>query len=315
VLLDPGWLAANADAFDLLHVHFGFEYYDPDRLREVCAALRRLGKPLVHTVHDLRNPNHASPELHDAGLAVWTAHADALVTLTPWAAAELRRRFDREALVLPHPHVVPIGELRRRQARARPASSHRFRVGVHFKSLRANMVGAPVLRAVLAGAAAVEGTQVVVNLHRDVLDPAGANHDPALVAAALEAARGPADLHIHDYCTDDELWAYLESVDAVVLPYRFGTHSGWMEAAKDLGTVVIAPTCGGYGDQGAQLLFDADEGAGVDSLSLAAAVRAAALAGRPDPIPAAVRDAERRAVAAAHARLYREVLDRVRVGA
>ena len=34
-----------------------------------------------------------------------------------------------------------------------------------------------------------------------------------------------------------------------MLPYRFGTHSGWLEACFDLGTAVIAPSCGFYGQQ------------------------------------------------------------------
>ena len=34
-----------------------------------------------------------------------------------------------------------------------------------------------------------------------------------------------------------------------VLPYRFGTHSGWLEACYDLGTAVVAPTCGFYAEQ------------------------------------------------------------------
>lgn len=34
-----------------------------------------------------------------------------------------------------------------------------------------------------------------------------------------------------------------------MLPYRFGTHSGWLEACFDLGTAVVAPSCGFYGEQ------------------------------------------------------------------
>ena len=34
-----------------------------------------------------------------------------------------------------------------------------------------------------------------------------------------------------------------------VLPYRFGTHSGWLEACVDLGTAVVAPSCGFYAEQ------------------------------------------------------------------
>ena len=49
---------------------------------------------------------------------------------------------------------------------------------------------------------------------------------------------------------DAELFAYLASLDVAVLPYRFGTHSGWLEACRDLGTTVVAPSCGYYADQG-----------------------------------------------------------------
>ena len=31
---------------------------------------------------------------------------------------------------------------------------------------------------------------------------------------------------------------------------KFGTHSGLLEACRDLGTAVVAPACGAYGDQG-----------------------------------------------------------------
>ena len=34
-----------------------------------------------------------------------------------------------------------------------------------------------------------------------------------------------------------------------MLPYRFGTHSGWLEACYDLGTPVLAPDCGFYAEQ------------------------------------------------------------------
>lgn len=313
--LDPDWLRRNADAFDLLHVHFGFEFYDPARLEAVADELGRLGKPLVYTAHDLRNPNHTSPDLHDAGLAVWMARADAIITLTQWAATRISIRYGRSATVLAHPHIVPLEELRRRQDRPRPRHADRARIGLHFKSLRANMAGSPALRGALDGIAARPGARLRIDLHCDVLDRDSDNHDRELVARSLEAAAaGAADLHVHNYFTDDELWDYFESVDAVVLPYRFGTHSGLLEAARDLGTGVIAPTCGAYGDQGATHLFGADD-TGIDEASLAEAVAAAVDAGRPPPVPARTRESERREVAAAHQGVYRSLLAGARRGA
>lgn len=52
-------------------------------------------------------------------------------------------------------------------------------------------------------------------------------------------------LELRPYGTDDDFEGYVRSVDVAVLPYRWGTHSGWAEACLDVGTQVVAPqrTC------------------------------------------------------------------------
>ena len=78
-------------------------------------------------------------------------------------------------------------------------------------------------------------------------------------SCATTPTAGLLDLRVHDYFTDDELWRYLSSLDVSVLPYRFGTHWGWLEACRDLGTAVIAPTCGYFADQAPVLSYQHDE--------------------------------------------------------
>ena len=64
-----------------------------------------------------------------------------MLLLTGAAAAVLRERWGVTATVLPHPHVVPPDWLRR------PRPDHDgFLVGVHAKSLRANLDPLPVVR-------------------------------------------------------------------------------------------------------------------------------------------------------------------------
>ena len=63
---------------------------------------------------------------------------------------------------------------------------------------------------------------------------------------------------MHDYFSDEDLWAYLASLDLSVLPYTFGTHSGWLEACRDLQTTVLAPSCGYYAEQGPVLSYTND---------------------------------------------------------
>jgi glycosyltransferase involved in cell wall biosynthesis len=308
--LDPSWWARVEEPPDLLHVHFGFEYYDPSQLEQLRQVLTGRGVPLVYTVHDLRNPNHASPDLHDGGLDVLLDRADELVTLTDWAAQQIRQRCGRRAAVLPHPHVADldrIGAARRRAA----IPTGRTRVGIHFKSLRANMVRAPLLDAAATVARAREDLTLEVHLHCDVVSPRGANHDAELVALACDLAdEGLVDLHVHPYLDHDDLLDLVERCDAYVLPYTFGTHSGLLELCKDLGTAVIAPSCGGYADQGAHHIFDSTEEHGFDPESFRETLNAACDAGAPEPADPIRRQRERATTAERYLRIYQAALGR-----
>jgi hypothetical protein len=305
--LDPAWVNANAESFDVLHVNFGFEFYPAEQLAQVCETLQRRGKGLLFTVHDLRNPNHDDPAAHARALDIWMRYAE-LVTLTDWAAERISQTWGRQATVIPHPHVIELDEMNALQA-ARPRHWDGFRIGVHFKSMRPNMAGPEVLEALLLAAGSAEDIRVRMHVHHDVLDPAHRNHDPVLTKMALDAATkadSVLDLHIHRYCSDAELWNFLLSVDSIVLPYRFGTHSGFLEACRDLGTGVVAPSCGGYQAQGAQQIFASDERDGVDQQSVIDAVIAARDQGRPAPLTESYRRIQQARVADA----YYDVLQR-----
>ncbi len=304
--LDPGWIDANADRFDVFHVHFGFDAVTPPTLRDVCLALRRHGRPLVYTAHDLRNPHHRDAALHREQIAVWTAHADAVLTLTHGAAAELRERWDVAPIVVEHPHVVPLDEIAWRRER-RPPRPRVPRVGLHLKSLRPNMAALPVLD-VLGRLPDVVRCEVLVNVHRDVVDPNGAKHDPAVVGrlATLERA-GRIRLRVHDYYDAAAFLDYLAALDVSVLPYRFGTHSDWLEACRDLAVATVASDCGYYGEQGATATYVCNE---IDGLRPDTLIRAVDLALRDTsrPVSVSARRAQRARVARVHADLYRALV-------
>ena len=312
-MLDPDWVRAHADDFDIFHIHFGFDACAPDLLNELVAVLRAYDKPLVQTVHDLRNPHHVSRTEHDAHLDILVPAAAALITLTPGAAAEIERRWDRTAWVLPHPHILDLGELRRRQAvtataERQPArvDADPFLVGLHLKSMRPCMSGPPVIAALTDVVADMGNARLRIDIHRDVADAGGARHDPVVVQALRAAAARGAQVEVHDFFSDAELWDYLAELDVSVLPYRYGTHSGWLEACRDLGTAVAAPTCGYYAEQGPVFSFGLDE-SGLDQGSLARALIAARAAGRPAPLSVATRTEQRTRIATAHETIYRDV--------
>jgi hypothetical protein len=296
VMLEPDWVRVHE--FDLLHVHFGFDSRRPRDLARLVAALRARRKPLVFTVHDLRNPHHAVRDQHDAQLDVLGAAADALVTLTPGAAEEIRRRWGREAHVVPHPHVAPFRAMEIGAAARARRRSGEFRVGLHVKSVRACMDPMAVLPVLVETVAQLPNAVLQVDAHLDT----GLDRE-------LEALRrhSHVDLRMHDYFDDSEFLGYVNSLDASVLPYRFGTHSGWLEACRDLGTTVIAPSCGYYAEQGPVLSFDLGEDR-FDAGSLAAAVTTAHRERPRLGATVAERRRQRAEIASAHDDIYRTVL-------
>lgn len=301
--LSTRWLERHHGEFDVVHLHFGFDSRTPAQLTRWCTALRGHGIPLVLTVHDIVNPHFVDQGQHLERLEVLVAHAAALVTLTPGAAAEIRRRWGRLATVLPHPHVAPLQLVG--VPPHRPVD--RFRVGVHLKSLRANVVAAPVVKALAAATAGLPGAQLSVHLHREVVDPGHPRHDRRLLALLRRMdARGQLALTVHDPHTDSQLWAYLRELDLSVLPYAFGTHSGWLEACTDLGTPVLAPRTGFWTQQQpcATYAWGAD---GPDADQIAARVMLAHSRRTVQQASRAARRAEQQQLAAWHAQTYREL--------
>ena len=289
---ETAWLAEHVHEFDAVHLHFGFDHLTPEGLGRWVLELRRHDLPLVFTVHDLRNPHHDTAGQHDAQLDILLAAAAQVLTLTDAAADVLYRRWGRQAIVVPHPHVADLDTLPVHRAPQRLA-------GIHLKDLRRNVVEPSRLVAAAArGASAADG-RLRVDVHPGVLDR------PELAGVRELAAAGAIELHPHQRFSDDELIGYLAGIDVSVLPYRFGTHSGWLEACRDVGTRVVAPTCGFYRDQWAEVVsYQHDERAGLNERSLADAVHDAL---RRPAAPAAGIDARRSQLAEVqelHARLY-----------
>ena len=307
-VLLPAWLDAHASDFDLVHLHFGMESYTPAELTETVATLRRLGRPLVYTVHDLENPQLVSQEDHRAALAVLTAAADELIALTDSAGGEVRRDYGRIASVVPHPTLSSSATL------PTGTAAGTTRIGVHLRDLRPNIDGvgtvATLARAIAdlrADGARVEG---VVRMNARVRDAEAAASIDRLAADAegVTVQRG-------DRLTDDELVAWLADLDACLLPYRHGTQSGWAELCFDLAVPVIGTRVGHIA---AQHPADFHAFAVGDPASLARAITDAtapawSIPGSPRRVEEVARRrterlAERDAVRAAHTEVYRRAL-------
>lgn len=311
-MLDPEWLREHAGEYDVLHMHFGFESFTPQHLADVVETAHELGKGVVLTVHDLHNPHIAEADVQLDRLDELVPRADEIITLTDGAAIEIKQRWGREASVIPHPHIVELDSLPARAPRLSQFSGERpARVNVHLKNLRANTDAVGAIRAL---AALPEHAHGVVTIHRAVLDPSDRGYS-ADVAEALEEARDHVEVIVHEPMSDGELHAHLRGCDVSVLPYVWGTHSGWIEMCHDLGVRVVAPKIGFYGEQHTPTMYDLAEPADgssrpptIDPRALTAAILESLERPAPRPAGRANRAAQRDAIAAAHLEIYQRAV-------
>ena len=310
VMLEPKWVTRHHDDFDVMHLHFGFDAADPEVITAWCDELVEAGRPLVMTVHDLVNPHFADQQRHRELLDLLIPRADALITLTDGAAGAIQRRWGRRASVIPHPHIVDLDWAPSRHGTGAAGREGRYVIGLSAKSLRANVDPLPVLLALDAVLPDLARTTVRVDLHPDIWS----RQDSRAVALRrwLIGKRDDAawQVRTHPMFTDQQLWNHLHALDLCVLPYAFGTHSGWLEACVDVGTGVLAPDIGYYAEQHGHPTFSRAPDGAVDPAGFGAVLnrlhREPALASPPAPD----RRAQRRRISAAHERIYRSVLSR-----
>ena len=289
--LDVAHLEAHAADVDVLHLHTGDSHVAAVAGQCWAETARRLGLPLVVTVHRLPPaagvPRSAAEARHDAHLEAVLATAEVVLTLTPGAADEIGDRFGRTAIVVSHPSVVvPDPDL----------GAERGLVGLRLGPPTSGVPDARALaRAALSGAVSGGGRLRVLAEDERWAGP---------VVRSM-AARGELELVVHPRA---ERAAQLQQVHVAVLPEPYGTHSCDLEICRDVGTLVVAPGSGWFAEQWSEVVSYATDGSGrLDPLSLTGAVAAALT--RPMPLPAdrEWRAEQRIAVQQVHAAVYRQV--------
>ncbi|RBY92006.1 hypothetical protein DQ244_06710 [Blastococcus sp. TBT05-19] len=286
---DHAHLAAHARDVDVVHLHVGYGQLEAAAMEAWSEELQRQGVPLVVTVHQLHAPGQPSSGSHDAHLAAVLGTAEVVLTLTPGAADDIAERYGRTAIVVAHPSVaVADPEL----------GAERGLVGLRVGAPSPSVPDPVVLvRAALSGAVSGGGRLrlLVEEAELPALEPAfGAMAD----TGQLELAVFPAA----------EWAAQLQQLHVAVLSEQCGTHSRDVEVCRDVGTRVVAPSCGWFADQWSEVVpYSHDEHGRVDAVSLTAAIGAALARPMPRPADRVWRDGQRDAVRQVHAEVYAQV--------
>ena len=291
-VLDPRWIREHAHRFDIVHVHFGFETRDPRTIEAFCRQVRACSRILVVTVHDLSNPQ--LPAEHQEGflacLDALVRHADQVLTLTPTAAAEIERRWGRRAVVVEHPPLLlgpsaddarPVPAIARGGESEDPGRGP-ARLGVLLKDARPSLdlEAVAILAEVLGERSASDGPGARLEILHHGRFRAGREEAVAALFARL-VDRPTALLRRTERLDDAALEDWLRGLDALVLPYGHGTHSGLLELACDLGVPVLVSDRGHFAAQRPGLAHTADLH---DRAGLARAVTRLLEAPRPTPM-------------------------------
>lgn len=301
----PTWLRAHLDTIDVVHVQGVHPQQSPRQVAEAAETVRRSGTPLVVTGYHLSDPGGGDPRLYAAQLDALVPAADAVVTLTGSAAAEMRARWGVEPLVLPHPHAVDF--VRMRQFRS--PRSDRLRVGLHLAALQVPIDPLLLVDALTRAAREVDDVQLAVHAHESVLDPGSSSYNGDTLREVERLVRDAGGLlRLHRPFSDAQLWDHLFGLDVSVVPGLHGSHSIWPEACADLGTAALMPAHVHAAGQQPCLTYTASEDVEELAGALATALRDAREAAprRADPEQ---RWAERVQVAEALRALYERLLE------
>ena len=283
--LDAMYLAEHAAEVDVLHLHTGSGRVTDAAVQCWSETVRRSGVPMVVTVHRVRAATPPGPAAEDAHLDAVLSTAEVVLTLTSGAADAIAERFGRTAIVVAHPSLTrPDPEL----------GAERGLVG-----LRLRVVPLPdqedMVRAALSGAVSGGGRLRV------------------LVEAGTDVSRSVRDLAGRDRCElvvhrADQRAAQFQQLHVAVLPEPCGSHSRDLEICRDVGTRVVAPSCGWFAGQwGDVVSYAVDDRGALDPVSLNAAVAAALTRPMLRPADRTWREEQLAAVRRVHAEVYRQV--------
>jgi hypothetical protein len=237
-----GLLRAESDwsFFDLLHVH-SLELASCDLIQAVLDRCERERKGVIVTIHDVDAMFETVGDGYLRKLVDLSEREIPMVTLTEGAAGRITASLgsSERPAVVPHGYVVPPSDPRFGGRRRRMQGGVTFLL---YGGFRPNRVMHPAC--VNAGFGLPE-EDVLRVLTRGVspIELRDSEDAKKTVAFAVQM-RGRVDLEIRPFPTDDDVIRFLITGDVLVMPYLWGTHSGQLETAFDLGLVPVISDVG-----------------------------------------------------------------------
>ncbi|GAB2481238.1 hypothetical protein GCM10027063_24220 [Promicromonospora xylanilytica] len=221
---------------DVVHLHH-VEFEAIDDLERLLSECRDAGVHVVHTVHDLRAMFGSQEALEERFRLLAKADVE-WVTLTPGAAAEVDHVVGSpcHATVVPHGFVVHPDDVVRAERPSQPSTRYLL-----FGATRPNR---EQLATVVNWSLAAQPDDSLQLLMRGISPTHLADRDD--VYRLIDTARSDSRIEVtmRGYPTDTEITTAAHAADALLLPYLWGTHSGQLELAFDVGLLPVVSRVG-----------------------------------------------------------------------
>lgn len=222
--------------FDALHLHH-IEFEPIDLLTQTLEACQDAEIPVVFTAHDLEAIFTPQAELQKR-LEVVAAAGTPIVCLTDAAAHDLQQLLPHAAppVVIPHGWVIAPHLLR--DAPLVPDASHRRYL--LYGAIRPNRDHMSTLTNWSLGLPDPDARLHLILRALSPVDFAASAHPRITELTAIARADPRIRVTMRPYPTDTELVQAALAADALLLPYLWGSHSGQLEFAFDLGLLALS---------------------------------------------------------------------------
>ncbi|NMB91831.1 glycosyltransferase [candidate division WWE3 bacterium] len=247
---DPEVIQAKypPESYNIVHIHFSFDVVPIDRFRNLLEYFRSVQKPIIWTTHSLecqRIKGYGNGEYQK----LLFDYADKLISPTEGCKKYILEKYGKHKRDI---DVIPLGFM------ISPGDVERIKKGISkdknlFTILIADFrENREVIQSVINFLQCSTLNDCKLQLIYKPINPykSSTNDLNEVMITFYELTQNPRIINVSLPFIPNELIteAFLKS-HAIILPYKWGTHSGQIEQAKDCGCHVVVTDVGYYKEQ------------------------------------------------------------------
>ncbi|MGB9847915.1 MAG: glycosyltransferase [Minisyncoccia bacterium] len=248
----PEYLEKNfpSEAYDIIHIHFSFNLLPLSQFKKLLDYFKSIKKPIVWTVHSLKPQRIRNLEKGKYEKLLFR-YADKLITLTVGAKNWIENNWGRPHLpieVIPAGYIADPDEVRRLRRTCRKDKNlftyliGDFRENKEYIQSIINFLQCSSLKK-----AKLQLIFKPINLYEDK-QYCKLKNQLLNFYQIVSNNRRIRIISKPEISNKEITRAFLKS-HAIILPYKWGTHSGQIELAKDCGCHVVVSDVGFYQEQ------------------------------------------------------------------